>query len=326
MFKFLNGGWSLLCVAALATSGLGCGGSKSNPIQELYVTQMVEPGVAIYANGMYFQTGKSFSIAPGGSTAFSVAVANQTNQSVTWATTIGTIDGNGIFTAPASNGTGTLTATSVADPAQSSFLTLTVQPAGPLAVLSQGQDWFPSGSTMITFPGVTQPMAAQVFGTANQGVVWSTTIGTIDQSGNFFAGSSAGAGTLTATCDAYPGQACTINVTVQPLTVQLLGTYSGTLFANFVKTPIQVTVDVNNTFVISSGASLVATFAASITHGEGLAVAGVAFSGSGSAYPSGWAIPQFHGTFEPANGANPATLTGAYIGTDNQPVTFTVTP
>ncbi|MGH9523933.1 MAG: PKD domain-containing protein, partial [Terriglobales bacterium] len=57
---------------------------------------------------------------------FTATVTNATNTSVTWTATAGTIDASGFFTAPASVGSVTVTATSVADPSRTASATVNV--------------------------------------------------------------------------------------------------------------------------------------------------------------------------------------------------------
>lgn len=59
------------------------------------------------------------SLPSGGTQQFAATVSGSPNVSVTWTTTIGTVSSGGLFTAPATIGTGTVTATAAADPTKS---------------------------------------------------------------------------------------------------------------------------------------------------------------------------------------------------------------
>lgn len=65
---------------------------------------------------------------------FTATVTNSTNTSVTWTASAGTIDATGLFTAPSTPGSITVTATSVADPTRSASATVTVAGIADLVV------------------------------------------------------------------------------------------------------------------------------------------------------------------------------------------------
>lgn len=66
------------------------------------------------------------SLAPGATQQFSATVSNATDTSVTWKAGTGTVDANGMYTAPATTGTDTVTATSNADPTKSASASVTI--------------------------------------------------------------------------------------------------------------------------------------------------------------------------------------------------------
>ncbi len=67
-------------------------------------------------------------VASAGTISFTAAVANTSNQAVTWSTTQGTISTSGLYQAPTvnANSTATVTATSVVDPTKSASASVTV--------------------------------------------------------------------------------------------------------------------------------------------------------------------------------------------------------
>ena len=66
------------------------------------------------------------SLPTGGSQQFTATVTSTSNTSVTWAASGGTVSSKGLYTAPSSAGTYTVTATSVADTTKSASATVTV--------------------------------------------------------------------------------------------------------------------------------------------------------------------------------------------------------
>jgi uncharacterized protein YjdB len=68
----------------------------------------------------------STTLSPGGTTTFSATVTGTEDTSVVWTCTGGSVDGNGFYTAPATSGAYTVTATSNADPTKSATATVTV--------------------------------------------------------------------------------------------------------------------------------------------------------------------------------------------------------
>ncbi|MGP8269105.1 MAG: hypothetical protein ACLQLH_03480 [Terracidiphilus sp.] len=78
-------------------------------------------------------------VAPGGTATFVAAVQNNVNTNVTWAVdgiaggnaTVGTISAGGVYTAPATAGTHTITATSVGAPTVATAVTVKVVSVAP---------------------------------------------------------------------------------------------------------------------------------------------------------------------------------------------------
>jgi hypothetical protein len=148
-----------------------------------------------------------------GKTQFTAAIqGTTTNSAVTWTTSIGTISGTGVFTAPTSAGTGTIIATSVADPTKSASATVVVasssQTPGVTSVVV-------SPATASSVTGGTMPFGATVQGTASdQTVTWKAALGTITSAGIYTAPAKAGTDTVTATSVADSTKSASSMVTV----------------------------------------------------------------------------------------------------------------
>jgi len=145
-----------------------------------------------------------------GQTQSFTATATNSTQGVTWtATSVGTVDANGVFMA-VSPGTGTVTATSVEDKTKSASASVTVtappSPGGITVTLSP--------VNAMVFVGATQQFTAKVTGSTS-GVTWTATgaVGTIDSSGLFTA-SAAGTGVVKATSVDDPTKSSTASITV----------------------------------------------------------------------------------------------------------------
>lgn len=139
------------------------------------------------------------------------------SSAVAWSASSGTVSSSGVFTAPATAGSTTVTATSTQDPSKSGSTSVTVQ-QGSSTVTSVQVACNPSAVSL----NATSQCAATVKGTGSfsSAVTWSVTAGTISTAGLFTAPGSAGAATVTATSvqdSAVSGEA---TVTVQSTTPQ----------------------------------------------------------------------------------------------------------
>jgi acyl-coenzyme A thioesterase PaaI-like protein len=149
----------------------------------------------------------------GGMQAFMATVTGSANIAVTWTITEGaaggTIDANGNYIAPMSQGTFHVVATSVADTTQSATATITVPPV-TLSV-------FPTTDTL--GPSGLRTFVATVTAT-NGAVTWTITEGaaggTIDANGNYIAPMSQGTFHVVATSVADTTLNATATVTVVP--------------------------------------------------------------------------------------------------------------
>jgi glycosyl hydrolase family 39 (putative alpha-L-iduronidase) len=167
---------------------------------------------------------------------FTATVTGSANTDVQWSVdganggnaTVGTISTTGLYTAPASAGSHTVTATSVADPTKSASATVTVT----AAIVSVSISPTPITVTVNT----TKQFTATVTGTTNTDVQWSvdglsggnSTVGTISTSGLYTAPASAGTHTVTATSVADPTKSAsaavkitTISISISPTTVNV---------------------------------------------------------------------------------------------------------
>lgn len=165
----------------------------------------------------------SVTLTPGSTTQFTATVRNETNKSVGWSvdsisggnSSVGTISSSGLYTAPSSTGTHTITASIVAAPsytakASVNVFTLSVSPA----------------SAYVGAAG-TQQFTSNIQGTNNLPVSWSvdgvtggnSNIGTITTAGLYTAPASIGAHTVTASTAAPAPDSA--NASVNVFTVSL---------------------------------------------------------------------------------------------------------
>lgn len=173
--------WSFVVVAILGLLVWGCGGGGGGGGSS--VTVNVTPDTA--------SIGQSESIL------FTVSVGNATDTSVTWSASAGTITPQSpttaMYTAPAANGTYTVTATSNADPSRSDTSTVTVSALGVTITPDN-----PSAGTCTNID-----FTANVVGSVNKNVTWSASAGAIVSTGpntaTFTAPDTEGPVTVTAT-------------------------------------------------------------------------------------------------------------------------------
>jgi len=133
----------------------------------------------------------------------------------------GTVDGNGVYTAPATTGTFHVVATSVADPTKSAQATVTVQAAPvPISVSISPTSASVGADQSTTFTAtVTGVPAGQ-----STAVTWSvqeSNGGTVDGSGRYTAPGSPGTFHVVATSVADPSKSARATVTVQAAPVPI---------------------------------------------------------------------------------------------------------
>jgi hypothetical protein len=139
---------------------------------------------------------------------FAATVTGAANTAVTWSASGGTVAPNGLFTAPPTSGTFTVTATSVADTTKSAFATVTVtKPQAGVIVTINPQSVSLQG-------GAQQQFTATVTGTSNTSVTWFANSGSITSTGLYTAPSSVGSDTVTATSVADSTKSASANVSV----------------------------------------------------------------------------------------------------------------
>jgi hypothetical protein len=144
---------------------------------------------------------------------FSATVqGSTTNTAVTWKATRGTITSAGVYTAPSTTGSDTVTATSAADATKSASATLTVI-AAPSTPTVTSVTLSPASASVNT--AGTQQFAASVQGTVTDKTVsWKAASGTITTGGFYTAPATAGTDTVTATSNADNTKSATVTVTV----------------------------------------------------------------------------------------------------------------
>ena len=146
-------------------------------------------------------------VAPGGTVQFRATVTGAVDPSVSWSCDVGSMDLNGVFTAPSVDGTAHVTATSRADPHATATATvaITTPPPEPVTISI-------SPSTAVATPGQSVFFLAGV--SAGQ-VGWSADGGTVDQSGNWQAPPASGTYHVTVQSLADPAKTATATVDVR---------------------------------------------------------------------------------------------------------------
>jgi hypothetical protein len=138
---------------------------------------------------------------------FAATVAGTTNTAVSWAATSGTISASGMYTAPNTGGSYTVTATSVADNTKSASAAVTVSTAPVVSVSIS-----PASASLLA--SGTQQFTASVTGSSNTAVTWAATGGAISTSGLYTAPATAGTFTVKATSVADNTKSASAAVTV----------------------------------------------------------------------------------------------------------------
>ena len=174
----------------------GTGDSASGATSSaVTVTIFVAPHVASILKGTTLQ--------------FTATVGGTTNTDIIWSCTRGAIDATGLFTAPTTLGTYTVTAQSVADPTKTSSANITTTAVAPATQVVVS----PASASLS--PGDTQQFVATVLGGSTTEVNWGVTSngGSISPSGLYTAPALAGLFTVKATLIANVGISGTAQVT-----------------------------------------------------------------------------------------------------------------
>ena len=191
----------MILTGALVTNGCAGAGSSS-------VASSAAPVTAVAV------TPASASTSVNARLTFAATVAGTTSdKNVTWQAKLGSITAAGVYTAPSAAGTDTVTATSMADPAESASAQIVVTTSAPPA---------PSPTTAVKVAPATTSVAAKatvtfaatVSGTTNNAVTWQAKLGTITSSGVYTAPGAAGTDTVTATSVANTTESGTATVAV----------------------------------------------------------------------------------------------------------------
>src|SRR5581483_1765137 len=216
--------WTILSCAltlVLSIATVSCGGSSSqttsNEGSSGQISVSVSPTTA--------------SISCTAKQQFTAAVTGGSNQAVTWAvdtiaggnTNVGTVSTSGLYTAPATAGTHTVAAVSVADATKSGSGTVTVSCTPPPNVTVQV-----APETLSLSPTQQQQFTATVTGTPNTEVTWSvdgvdggnSDTGFVSGTGLYTAPAKMSKHTVTATSVADTSKSDTATVTVNGVIMQ----------------------------------------------------------------------------------------------------------
>jgi len=187
-------GWAALCAAISLTCGRSSnqGGPKGTAASGVEVS--IDPAAV--------------AITGGGTIRFTATVAGTADTAVVWSTDAGTIDQDGIYTAPAAPGTFTVIARSRADPGRSASASVSVS---TISVTLAPQ-------TITLAPGGMQQFTASVTGSTDPRVSWTVTEGpqggSIDEAGTYTAPSGTGTFHLVAASIADSSRTATAVVSV----------------------------------------------------------------------------------------------------------------
>ncbi len=158
------------------------------------------------------------SLSTGGQQQFTAYVSGTVNTAVTWSASGGTVTNSGLYTAPGTAGTYTVTATSAADTTKfaSASVTVTQGSQVSISVTPSSADVQAAGQQQFT---------ATVSGTTNSAVTWSASGGTVTTGGLYTAPGTAGSYLVTATsvADTTKSASATVNVTPPGSSTVLLG-------------------------------------------------------------------------------------------------------
>ena len=186
-------------VLAVVVTNTGCAG----------VTAASKSGVVVGTGAItVVVTPAAVTVQVGGTQQFTATVIGPTDTDVTWSASGGSVSSTGLYTAPGTAGSYTVTATSILDSTKSSSATVTVTTTPPPIGISIN----PTLASITA--GGTQQFTATVTGTTNTAVTWSASGGTISNTGLYTAPSSAGIYSVTATSVADSSKSASAAVTV----------------------------------------------------------------------------------------------------------------
>jgi hypothetical protein len=204
---------------------------------------------------------------------FSALFTGLNNPSVTWTATGGTISSAGLYKAPSTAGTYTVTAKATGSQqstgaavvtSDSAVVTVTLPTPPPPPVANVSISVLPTAASLQT--GAKQQFSATVSGTTNTAVIWSASAGTITATGLYTAPSTAGTYTIKAVSNADATKSASVLAVVS------------------VPQPVTVSVSPANTSVAQAGQ---VQFAATVTGLSNHAVTWTVSRGSGTITQSG---------------------------------------
>jgi hypothetical protein len=151
------------------------------------------------------------SLQAGAQQQFSALVSGMSNTAVTWSASSGIIAANGLYTAPGTAGTYTITAVSSADTTKSASALVVVSVPKPVAVTISPANASVGETNQLQF-------TAAVSGLSNTAVTWAVTrgSGTITQSGLYTAPRAAESDIITATSQADNTKSASTSIAVLP--------------------------------------------------------------------------------------------------------------
>lgn len=199
-------------------------------IVSMFETGSVTAGSVLPSGAAILISPGAIALQPGQQQQFAAAVSGLSSAAVTWRATGGTITSAGLYTAPSSAGSYTVTATSATSRRRSTSTVVTSNPAvvtvtlpNPPPVTSAVQVAV-SPSAVSVPPGAQQQFSALVSGTSNTAVTWSASSGSIAASGLYTAPGNAGTYTITAVSNSDPSKSASALAVVsapQPVTVSI---------------------------------------------------------------------------------------------------------
>jgi hypothetical protein len=160
-------------IAAICLFLAGCGGGASStlppPVTPVVTSVTVSPSMT--------------SVAEGSTVTFSATVhGTAADKTVTWKAVSGSITPAGVYTAPASLGTDTVTATSHADPSKSGTASISVTAPTITAVAVSC-----TPTSVVSMAKSACQATVTGIGSFSNEVAWSVDVGTIDANGNYTA-------------------------------------------------------------------------------------------------------------------------------------------
>jgi hypothetical protein len=187
--------------------------SNADPMKSVSATVTVNPASTGATVTSVTISPASASLVPSGSVPFAATVQGTApDKTVTWTASLGTITSSGVYTAPPTAGTATVTATSNADRTKSVSGAVTINKETITATVTSVA-MSPASASSLT--GGTLPFTATVQGTTtNKTVTWKASLGTISSSGLYTAPSNPGSATVIATSNADPTKSAMATVTI----------------------------------------------------------------------------------------------------------------